>query len=392
MRIHHIKVNNFKSLVEFDLNLPKFTCLIGLNGSGKSTVLQFIDFLSQQVRGDIERWLDDRHWKARDIGSRLTPKKRTVDFEVTLIGKEGEADRRWKASFNTSLLHCTYELIETPRTKLEVEKGRLTITDLIKDEVVHDEKVSFSYQGSVLSQLKTETLPKSLMAFRDYVSSIKSLDLLSPEYLRTRTRESAGSLGLGGQRLASFLSEIGVLRRRKLLHQLKLVYPQLIDLHAKSLRAGWKQIEIIEKYRGGDSGFFPVMTTEARHINDGMLRLMAILAELETGDRFLLFDEIENGINPELVEFVIDKLVNAGQQVLVTTHSPMILNYLEDEIARDGVIYLYKTPHGDTKSIPFFSIPSLAEKLTVMGPGEAFVDTNLTELAEEIAGVPTEEE
>ena len=107
MRIHHIKVNNFKSLVEFDLNLPKFTCLIGLNGSGKSTVLQFIDFLSQQVRGDIERWLDDRHWKARDIGSRLTPKKRTVDFEVTLIGKEGEADRRWKASFNTSLLHCT---------------------------------------------------------------------------------------------------------------------------------------------------------------------------------------------------------------------------------------------------------------------------------------------
>jgi AAA15 family ATPase/GTPase len=104
-----------------------------------------------------------------------------------------------------------------------------------------------------------------------------------------------------------------------------------------------------------------------------------------------LFDEIENGINPELVEFVINTLVQAREQVLVTTHSPMILNYLDDETARRSVIYLYKTPQGHTKAIPFFSIPSLAKKLTVMGPGEAFVDTNLVDLAEEIAGCAVEE-
>ena len=138
---------------------------------------------------------------------------------------------------------------------------------------------------------------------------------------------------------------------------------------------------------GPESGLLPAMTTEARHINDGMLRLIAILAELATPNRFLLFDEIENGINPELVEFLIDKLVNATQQVLVTTHSPMILNYLEDDIARAGVIYLYKTSQGFTQSIPFFSIPSLAEKLTVMGPGEAFVDTKLSELDQEIQSI-----
>jgi len=37
--------------------------------------------------------------------------------------------------------------------------------------------------------------------------------------------------------------------------------------------------------------------------------MIAILAELQTDNRFLLFDEIENGINPELVEFVINMLV-----------------------------------------------------------------------------------
>ncbi len=53
MRITHLRVDNFKSLVDFNLPLAKFNCLVGLNGSGKSTVLQFFDFLSQQVKGDL---------------------------------------------------------------------------------------------------------------------------------------------------------------------------------------------------------------------------------------------------------------------------------------------------------------------------------------------------
>jgi hypothetical protein len=60
---------------------------------------------------------------------------------------------------------------------------------------------------------------------------------------------------------------------------------------------------------------------------------------------------------------------------------------LDDEVARTGVIYLYKTDEGATRSIPFFSIPSLAEKLKFMGPGEAYADTDLTALSDEIAQV-----
>ncbi len=88
--------------------------------------------------------------------------------------------------------------------------------------------------------------------------------------------------------------------------------------------------------------------------------------------------------HPELVEFLLDTFVGSRQQVLVTTHSPMILNCLDDDVARKGVHYLYRTPEGYTHSAPFFAIPSVGEKLNVMGPGEAFVDTNLTGLYEEI--------
>jgi hypothetical protein len=47
-------------------------------------VLQFIDVLAQQVRGDIKGWLEERHWEAKDLKSQLTKKKKTIDFSVLL--------------------------------------------------------------------------------------------------------------------------------------------------------------------------------------------------------------------------------------------------------------------------------------------------------------------
>jgi len=36
-KVTNFHIDNFKSLVDFDLPMAKLTCLIGLNGSGKST-------------------------------------------------------------------------------------------------------------------------------------------------------------------------------------------------------------------------------------------------------------------------------------------------------------------------------------------------------------------
>jgi ABC-type lipoprotein export system ATPase subunit len=382
MRIKTLEASNFKSLVEFRLELSKFNCIIGLNGSGKSTVLQFIDFLGQLVRGDIEGWLNLRKWRSSDLKSKLT-KKVNIDFCVYFADEGGMNAGRWEGSYNPSRNRCTKERIELLDYVVEKGKDKVEFTEL-RSAQVKSHEIAFEYEGSVLSALREDLLPPSVLVCKKMLQDVKSLDLLAPGHLRQRTREAAGNLGLGGQNLSAFLHEMSPYKRHELAMELGKVYPRLQGLDVKALRSGWKQIEISESYQGQESGFFPAMITEARHINDGMLRLMAILAELASNNQFLLFDEIENGINPELVEFVIDKLVRAQQQVLVTTHSPMVLNYLDDSTAREGVVYLYKTALGHTKSIPFFSIPSLAEKLNIMGPGEAFVDTKLTELEYEI--------
>jgi hypothetical protein len=61
------------------------------------------------------------------------------------------------------------------------------------------------------------------------------------------------------------------------------VYGQPTQLRTTSLRSGWKHLDVIETYGNRR------MTTSARHINDGLLRLCAVLAELQTSHQLVLF-------------------------------------------------------------------------------------------------------
>lgn len=376
--IKSIYIDNFKSLVDFEMTLAAFTCLVGLNGAGKSTVLQALDFISQQMRGNLEEWLDERQWQPADIGSKLTAKK-NIDISLE-IEDEDHGLIEWRASFNRQSLRCTSEdAFHDGIRLLKVEDAECWLT-VGNDSGLRTRKIDiiFEYQGSILSQLKQNQLGPELQVLKETLTNIRSLDLLSPEHLRQRTRDSAGHLGLGGQKLSAFLHEQGSEARQRLLEKLQVVYPKLASIDTRSLRSGWKHLGITEQFAQ------KALKTPARHVNDGLLRLLAVLSQLVSDEQFLLFDEIENGINPELVEFLVDALVESEHQVMVTTHSPVILNYLEDDVARQGVIYLYKNAQGATQAIRLFEIPSLAEKLRLMGPGEAFIDTHLTELESEI--------
>ena len=116
-----------------------------------------------------------------------------------------------------------------------------------------------------------------------------------------------------------------------------------------------------------------------------------MLAQLQSDRQVLLFDEIENGINQELVEFLVNELVEAKQQIVVTTHSPLFLNYLDDDLARKSVQYFYKTPEGYTRCRKFFSLPATEKKLGTLGPGSAVSDTLLYQLNEEMAQLDRQE-
>lgn len=371
-----VTIRGFKSLGDFSIDFGKFNCLVGLNGAGKSSILQALDFACHLMKGDMNSWLARRGWNAQDLHSKFTQQSNVVIF-VKLKTPEGKW-LEWKAAFNRSTLNCTREQI----ILLENEKNnKELIFNLFKGRYSFGEKesskIEFIYKGSILSSLKDETLSSDILYVKKVISGILSLELLSPHLMRTTPRDATDDIGVGGEKLSPFLYGIKGEDKERLVKNLKKFYPSVIDYKVKQERAGWKRLYLIEEFNGQR------IETEAKHVNDGLLRILAILAQADSERSILLFDEIENGVNPEIVERLVEVLTNAPQQIVVTTHSPLILNYLDDKTAEKSVKFIYRSAFGGTKSTPLFGIPRIKEKLKFMGPGEAFIDTKLSELNEE---------
>jgi len=379
-------IDNFKSLIEFNFpptqnvgSLPSFSCLVGSNGAGKSTILQAFDFIHHLASGTLDTWLKARGWKLSELTSRFS-EKRTITF--TLVIAEGNTTYRWSGSFNTVTSRCTTEAISINAKSttimsladgiLRYKRGNDRITASAKD---------YSYKGSILSFLKSdpESMPE-VAVVKKFAEGLKSLELLNPQLIKTRSRE-ADDVGSGGEKLAGYLSHIPKDRFEQIVVELKKFYPQVTQARPQSLRAGWKTYWITEDYKAAQKIH---LETEIQHLSDGMLRILTIIAQVHSDRDFILLDEIENGMNPELVEQLMDYLVNSKKQILVTTHSPMVLNFLDDEVAKAGVFLVYKNEDGITRCGRYFESSITQDKLDILGPGEVYVDTEIGLVAKDL--------
>ena len=384
--ITHFHIENFKSLADFDLppkgqELAGFTCLIGMNGAGKTTLLQAFDFTAQLMTGRVEDWFTQRGWTPGDVLINLDHlEKRQIRLEVDIKLCE-QRQARWAAVYEVDLMRCCEETVSlngNDLLRLRPE-GSMWVSN---DDTLGEEfpRVPFEFEGSILSTLRLEGYHPGLKEVKDTLLGLHSLELLSPHLIRRSSRESE-DIGHGGERLAGFISLLTENQQNELLCRLRKIYPQVQDLQIQHKVYGWKGLLVKEQSMAGH------VVTEA-HINDGFLRVLAMLSQAYTKHGILLLDEIENGINPAVADELMDFLVSLsreGRQIIVTTHSPVILNYLEDDVARAGVILLYKTPDGRTHCRRYFDVPENERKLRALGPGEIFLDTSIEALVERLA-------
>lgn len=402
-------IDNFKSLVDFDLELAKFNCLIGLNGAGKSTVLQALDFVSSMISGDIIDWLERRRWHPNDLRSNLKKSpspliKVVVEIEINSINYQ------WTASFNIKELACLEETIKSKSDNKVIFSNRKRHYNF---DSVPSTPITFEYTGSVLSQIKPDLMLAEVLIFKNYLTSLRSLDLLSPQtlrkpaqadptYQRNKSRKTHYPLGfpilegkpvhgnnyrfdigMEGEQLSIFIHQLNPEQRKQLVNQLQKYYPQVVEVITRVSASKWVSFSVVEKIQTLPKEF-KYIETEAKHINDGMLRLIAILAQQFSSLETLLFDEVENGINSEVTENLVSALISSPKQIIVTTHSPMFLNYLDDAVAKESVTLLYKTLDGVTHATRFFKIPSVAKKLETLPPGAAMLDMYLQDVAKEV--------
>ena len=66
-------------------------------------------------------------------------------------------------------------------------------------------------------------------------------------------------------------------------------------------------------------------------IADGLYKLLAILSALKLEPSLLIIDEVENSLHPRTLEILLDELKSSDAKVIVTTHSPVIVDMTEPE-------------------------------------------------------------
>lgn len=381
--IRRIQIDNFKSLDGFSLPpvgtppLANFTCLIGANGSGKTSVLQAIDYLAHLIDSDASQWIKERGWSRNELRSKhlnqRIPGIRTsffVELEINGIGTV-----KWHGRFVFNGPGTIEEFIEVNEKKvLEVKRGRLQIYD--EEKGSESDLGALRFNGSSLRFLDEGSLPQSLIRLKSAMRNIKSLELLSPAAMRTSSRDS-DFIGSSGEYLAGFLFKLKPEIRSAVQAKAREFFPTFVQLGTPSKGYGWRSLEAREKN---------VSLVTAKHLSDGFLRVLAIISQIEkenNSDAVILIDEIENGVHPELLENLVLYLLQAKPQVIVTTHSPQTLNYLSNDEARNSMIFLYSNSDGITRSCRYFDLPSASKKLGILGPGEVYTDTSIDRLAME---------
>ncbi len=130
------------------------------------------------------------------------------------------------------------------------------------------------------------------------------------------------------------------------------------------------------------------VSVKATHLSDGVLRMIAILALAETpkSTGIILLEEIENGINPHIAKLLSQDLKNIpekkNRQIVVTTHSSVLLDYFPEE----AVIFIWRDENGKVHGNDMFAGEEIRESLEYMYPGEVWLNMDQEEIVENLQG------
>ena len=192
--IEEVRIDNFKSLVDFSIKLGPFACLIGLNGAGKSTVLQALGFIGSFFKPmGVQSWLSQRNWEISDTATKLSSKKNlTVSVAMQIDGRRIV----WKGSFNRVKVCCTTESLlddESGSEIFSVSSGSMLAVHMTGPGTNQSGIWPIKYQGSLLSVVDAGDLAPVIQRARGLLAGLTALDLMIPQSLRASSRKAFAS-------------------------------------------------------------------------------------------------------------------------------------------------------------------------------------------------------
>lgn len=388
--ITEIRFNGYRLLDDFKADLGDLTVIIGANATGKSSLLDALSLVSHSMGHSIEDVLSRRggmysilsrnrqcaeiEWsikfqKPREhqfwskmlirediplvyearVGSdryrRVEVLKECLRNSGPLTGhtdpfKMLELDQRGARVFSATSKRL--ESFNQPAIIPAQEGGSDTSAPAIRPELP-DQKAAL-----LLSQMRFENEFPSQTWVRAYLANFffyTGFDVGADSPVRAKPPEIRAHtvLNSAGDNLGTVLHE--VLTRHDFrptadaLHEyLRAAYPYFEAISAETTYSGEPRVLV----RIRETGMSQL--TEVWEFSDGMLRFLLLCMALlnPLAPALIAVDEPETGLHPRLLPIVADVIKSAAArtQVIITTHSPALLNCFELKdiavITRDG--------------------------------------------------------
>lgn len=365
--ITKLRVRNYKSLEDVELSLRPLTIFVGPNNAGKSNVFDCLLFL-KELLGQGEPAVHSRGGYRYIVwGGDL---KRTLGIEVesTFVdveGRERTCDYQIELAGGPIHYSLVKELLlvrdgETDRKILEfpAERRNAQTWDECGNPVTSYSSISQRPYASVSSR------PSILQSFCDSVEGW-SFHNFVPSHMASPTPAKRDfRLLREGDNLSTVLhtlhseygSDFGEIE-----DLFKTGIPEIRQVITALTEEGQTYVSFEEK--GFDQRI------PAWNMSDGVLHLLALLTILYSPEppSLAAIEEPENWVHPGILELVADMLKSASRrtQVLITTHSPYLLNFMSPE---DLVIV--EKADGKTECKPVEDREGVKEALKVLGLGE----------------------
>lgn len=382
--IKSIYIDNFKALNDFKMEFQPLTLLIGANSVGKSTVLQALELLAYFTKGkeygELNNYLKERGWSAKDLRSSLSRKKYihfVVEFEIN--------SNIYEWIIMLRIVNDQFEVhTETIVKKEEIKKVfTYTLLGRVKnDATIHDNEVNrqfpfiIPFTSSALSFINEDYNP-ILTKIKKSLNGLALFDFSSTEQLKSRNIVVKNAqIGRNGENLAAYLHQLSKEELSKLTIELQTYAPFFENINIRKRSRNEVEIDIKERFSNH--------RIDAQHLSDGMMRLLAILtlALTESGYSTMMIEEIEDGINPNLAGEMIKTLTKVTQetkrQFILTTHNPLILDWVD--VA--SIHFMYRDKNGFVKQKTFKELPTVLQNLDYMNPGEIWINFDENELIE----------
>lgn len=344
MKLTKLYIHNYKSFYDTTIELDKMNIVVGENNSGKSNLIDVLEFVNIAMTKDIERAISDKG------GYDNIKNYSAVGEEKVII----------RMTFN-----------ETFITSFSFTQGYSILSEYRDKQYITSHKEYFHKKNKERKKIficsgENRELFLSFKEIKNEIFLFKTLYEVSTYYFNTQVIRDKSNQNLKEELLIKDGSNLG-----KILFKIKEKSKNKFETISNSLITTVNEIDSVEvqkvlgsyaigfKERGKEP--IPIHT-----VSDGTINFLATMVALNQpidNSSLLVFEEPERHLHLQAVNYMLQAFRDSEKQILITTHSTEILKYAN----LDEIVFIYRDVDGDTQSIRANQIPDLKEKMEQLG-------------------------